>query len=122
MPYINKSQRDRLADGDVARDAGEVNYLVTLLMNSYIKDYKSVNEIAEAIEYVIHDLMTKEYCQHPNSKKYSSEFHTDLVKVVMTSHVNISQVVGALRSAHAEFYARKVRPYEDLKIKENGDV
>lgn len=122
MPYIDQPSRDRLADGDVPRNAGEVNYLVTLLMNSYLTDYQSSNEIAEGIEYVINDLMNKEYCAHPSQKQYSSEFHSELVKIVMTSDVYTGQVVGALRNAFAEFYARKVRPYEDLKIKQNGDV
>lgn len=33
-----------------------------------------------------------------------------------------SEVVSALECAKLEFYARRVRPYEDEKIKENGDV
>ena len=31
-------------------------------------------------------------------------------------------LVGALECAKAEFYRRHLAPYEDLKIKENGDV
>lgn len=34
----------------------------------------------------------------------------------------INDVVGALDSAKAEFQRRIVGPYEDLKIKDNGDV
>lgn len=119
MPYIKQEQRDRLADGDCAHDAGEVNYLVTLLMHSYLTNYQSVNDIAEGIEYAINDLMNKEHCIYGEHK---SEFHKDLVNIVMNSDVKISHVVGALRNAFAEFYALKVRPYEDLKMKENGGV
>jgi len=122
MPYISQKQRDRLADGSCPQNAGEVNYLTTLLMNAYLTDYESSNEIAEAVEYTISDLIHKESCHHPSQKEYSSEFHKKLVEIVMTSDVEIGKVVGALRNAFAEFYARKVRPYEDLKIKENGDV
>lgn len=33
-----------------------------------------------------------------------------------------NDIVGALESAKLEFYRRHVAPYEDKKIKENGDV
>jgi hypothetical protein len=32
------------------------------------------------------------------------------------------EIVNALESAKLEFYRRKMAPYEDEKIKENGDV
>ena len=34
----------------------------------------------------------------------------------------INDIMGALSSAQAEFYRRVAVPYEDKKIKENGDV
>ena len=34
----------------------------------------------------------------------------------------INDVLGALEGAKAEFYRRMVVPFEDQKIKENGDV
>jgi len=38
------------------------------------------------------------------------------------SYQTINDVVGALEGAKAEFQRRIVIPYEDTKIKENGDV
>ena len=38
------------------------------------------------------------------------------------SYQTINDIIGALEGAKAEFYRRVVVPYEDLKIKENGDV
>lgn len=38
------------------------------------------------------------------------------------SYANINSVMGALECAKLEFYRRIVVPYEDKKIKENGDV
>lgn len=35
---------------------------------------------------------------------------------------SLSDVVAVLECAKLEFYARIVRPYEDAKEKENGDV
>ena len=38
------------------------------------------------------------------------------------SYATINDIVGVLESAKAEFQRRIVAPYEDRKIKENGDV
>jgi len=38
------------------------------------------------------------------------------------NYQGMNDVLGALEGAKLEFYARVVRPYEDEKIKENGDV
>lgn len=38
------------------------------------------------------------------------------------NYSNINEVIGALECAKLEFYRRIAAPYEDLKIKENGDV
>lgn len=35
---------------------------------------------------------------------------------------DLNDVIGALEGAKLEFYRRLVAPYEDTKIKENGDV
>ncbi|GMQ95184.1 MAG: hypothetical protein BMS9Abin13_296 [Patescibacteria group bacterium] len=35
---------------------------------------------------------------------------------------DINELIGALEAAKLEFYRRKAAPYEDAKIKENGDV
>ena len=35
---------------------------------------------------------------------------------------NLNEVVGALECAKLELYRRVILPYEDTKIKENGDV
>ncbi len=38
------------------------------------------------------------------------------------SYHTINDALGALEAAKQEFYRRVVAPYEDLKIRENGDV
>lgn len=38
------------------------------------------------------------------------------------SYQAINDVIGALEGAKLEFYRRLAAPYEDSKIKENGDV
>lgn len=38
------------------------------------------------------------------------------------SYSTINDIIGALEGAKLEFYRRVAVPYEDKKIKENGDV
>lgn len=38
------------------------------------------------------------------------------------NYTGINDILGALEGAKLEFYRRVVVPYEDQKIKENGDV
>jgi len=38
------------------------------------------------------------------------------------NYQDMNDVMGALAGAQMEFYRRTVAPYEDKKIKENGDV
>jgi hypothetical protein len=51
---------------------------------------------------------------------------TELCKLYLrtngTSYGRINDVIGALEGAKQEFYRRVAAPYEDEKIKENGDV
>jgi hypothetical protein len=39
-----------------------------------------------------------------------------------TSYALLNEIVGVLESAKLEFYRRRVLPYEDVKINENGDI
>jgi hypothetical protein len=51
---------------------------------------------------------------------------TELIKNYLEYHGlkyrTISDIVSALEGAKLEFYRRVAAPYEDTKIKENGDV
>jgi hypothetical protein len=38
------------------------------------------------------------------------------------TYSKFNEVIGALECVKLELYRRKVVPYEDIKIKENGDV
>jgi hypothetical protein len=39
-----------------------------------------------------------------------------------TNYAAINEIVGALECCKLELYRRLAAPYEDIKIKENGDV
>jgi hypothetical protein len=50
---------------------------------------------------------------------------TELIKGYWETNQNyqgINDIIGALEGAKLEFYRRVAAPYEDKKIKENGDV
>lgn len=51
---------------------------------------------------------------------------TECVKEYLDAHglsyQTINDIMGALEGAKLEFYRRVAGPYEDIKIKENGDV
>lgn len=51
---------------------------------------------------------------------------TKMIKFYLEKHGKkyqvMNDIVGALEGAKLEFYARVVRPYEETKIWENGDV
>ncbi|MDJ0273105.1 MAG: hypothetical protein QW318_08395 [Candidatus Caldarchaeum sp.] len=42
--------------------------------------------------------------------------------VYTPSYYNYNRALGVLSAVAHEFYRRKVAPYEDTKIKENGDI
>lgn len=50
--------------------------------------------------------------------KQCSEYLRDLG----TNYQRLNEIVGVLECAKLEFYRRMAAPYEDTKIKENGDV
>lgn len=45
-----------------------------------------------------------------------------LVELKPQNYKEFNAIIGVLESAKLEFYRRKVTPYEDKKIEENGDV
>ena len=38
------------------------------------------------------------------------------------NYANLARCIGSLKCVSMEFYRRVVAPYEDIKIKENGDI
>jgi len=46
----------------------------------------------------------------------------EILKMDKVSYNRLSMLTSCLEDAKLEFYRRKIAPYEDLKIQENGDV
>ena len=66
---------------------------------------------------------TGKICSHPGDLNYA---FTVIAQAYLKQHglnyQHINDVVGALEGCKLELYRRVAAPYEDLKVKENGDV
>ena len=54
MPYIKQERREALRAGEKPRDPGELNYAITVLADSYLKEkglnYAHLNEVIGALD------------------------------------------------------------------------
>ena len=104
MPYIKKEQRE-LIDGssDFTMRTGLDAFLYKL---DVIRESATQSHLAYnpgTLNYIITRLVHWWLGDNPNYEKYNA-------------------AIGVLECAKLELYRRKVSPYEDEKINENGDV
>ena len=54
MPYIEQSRREEITESSLVETAGELNWLLTILINDYInkkgKSYQTLNEVVGVLE------------------------------------------------------------------------
>ena len=54
MPYIKQERRDAIASGDAPKDAGELNFALTSIVDKYLQNkglrYAHINEVVGALE------------------------------------------------------------------------
>lgn len=92
----------------------------------YIKKQKR-NEILEKDDpfgdgTIFHHIIA-EHIETPGDLNYAISVLVGLyVKYKGMSYTNASEALTAMDGAKLEFYRRVLAPYEDKKIKENGDV
>lgn len=132
MPYIKQEDRERLLKNNDPKTEGELNYLLTLAYMEYIKEhgesYSNYGFIRTEIQ-----LLTN-YISSIELKNYDKpfvelDFYENFVKIINNffdindvSSKTRRMVIGALINSSDELYRRKIAPYEDKKIIENGDV
>jgi hypothetical protein len=64
-----------------------------------------------------------DYPENPGELNYMiSQLCSNYWDLIGHKYQTINDIVGALEGAKMEFYRRVAVPYEDQKIKENGDV
>lgn len=95
MPYIKQEDRNR------------VDSLVDSLARIIAQDsVDNCQETSGRLNYAITTLMHK-VLKHEN---------------VQENYSSYNDLIGMLECAKLELYRRKISPYEDKKIEENGDV
>lgn len=94
MPYIKKEQREQL-DGQIQ-----------LLYNAVHAMGLKESDKAGVLNYIISELLDVMIPSDTEKWNYSA----------------MNNTVGVLECAKLELYRRLVAPYEDTKIKENGDI
>ena len=101
MPYIKKEQR-KLIDGpsDFTVQVGLDSFLYKMDNIQYNDEW---NRSPGTLNYIITRLVHWYLGDKPNYERYNA-------------------AIGVLECAKQELYRRKVSPYEDEKINENGDV
>ena len=73
------------------------------------------------------DPKIQELAQTINPDQRAGELNYSITKLLLAlkgagKYKDYNELIGALESAKLEFYRRQVRPYEDEKVRENGDV
>ncbi len=94
MPYIKQEDRDRIMDK--IEGFGAIGDVTSIIIDE-------INKPGE-LNYAITEMM-KNYLERKG-----------------VSYTNMNEVIGVLECAKMELYRRMAAPYEDVKIKENGDV
>jgi hypothetical protein len=72
------------------------------------------------------DRVRVDFYQEPNTAGDLNYYFTTIVDDYLQrkglNYQNLNDCIGALEGAKLELYRRVAAPYEDKKIKENGDV
>ena len=124
MPYIKQEKREAVKT-EGAKDPGELNYILTFEIQEWLKQSDKisynghVHEIGVALERLIE-------LYGPIKMPFSSQ---STIEANLYTRILISDLVdcrddvrAVLRWCQSEFYRRVAVPFEDQKIKENGDV
>ena len=73
MPYIDKESRERLAQGAKPETAGELNYLITTMLDDYIQGkggvrYAHINEAVGVLECAKLELYRRVAAEYEDKK------------------------------------------------------
>lgn len=143
MPYIPQKDRVEILEGRVPRNKGELNFALFIIMMNYIKyNGESYTNISDTIGAVndAKDLFRNHRIVHTRAKELEEKQvfpsnRDELVFVLEKYILNFMSktkirfypernaiVDDAALDAAAEMRRRVLNPYEDKKIKENGDI
>ena len=125
MPYIKSDddRREALQKGDTARSAGELNYQIFYYVKHY--DWRKSNlfyyNYYHDIERDIRQFIVKFLGENPNYQKYN-DMTGCLIRcykeIYRRLHIDLEDVFIKL----IKEWDFTIAGYEDIKIRENGDV
>ena len=119
MPYIKQDARHEFAfnENRWAKTPGDLNYVCTMALGMYGPGEPADTIIKEFIKHYI------------DFKGVSYQTYNDIMGVLtcmiceITRRIGlVPEVVNYLSKIATDFYKDTVVPYEELKIKENGDL
>lgn len=115
MPYIksNDDRREKLRNGEPALTAGELNYQIF----SYVKHTPSFHVGYYGIKKFVDQFLGEK----PNYQKYN-DITGVLIRCDKEIYRRLDIDLERTFERLMESYDDEIAKYEDLKIKENGDV
>ncbi len=151
MPYIDYKGRQKFLlitsslDGLLIENQKELAYLIRLFINVFVGYYRDSHVVTNDtgkfvyIEKLIHEIRIdnngelnylitktiKSYIDH-HGEKY--QHYDDVINAIDRVYSDIDRYdtfimpCGTLSCVKQELFRRKINPYEDIKIAENGDV
>jgi len=117
MPYIksNNDRRQKLQEGDIAQNAGELNYQIFY----FVKHYSGVLNYSGRLEQI--KIFVDNFLgSNPNYQKYN-----DMTGALIRCKKELERRLGLYYEELIivmEDYDDEIAKYEDKKILENGDV
>lgn len=105
MPYITKEDRE-LYDPEIEALVGRLVYIFSS------EPTKIVRNRAGHLNYIFTKIL----------KEFYTQLNLRLLSKSDLSYSDHNEIVGMLECCKQEVYRRLTGPYEDLKIKSNGDV
>lgn len=120
MPYIKQDRREAMGLDQPPRNEGELNYCLTwhliftdvevlyVALKGEVEEYLSVRDESYALYNEVIGVL--ECCRREFVRRRGANTAQDLIREAL-----LGEVMKGL-------YDGKVAPYEDTKIKENGDI
>ncbi len=85
MPYINEFDREDLDNGDMPLNAGELNYVITSIIDDYIcdqgKSYNAMNEVIGALECAKLEMYRRVCAPYEDEKNEQNGEVYDVIKI-----------------------------------------
>ena len=139
MPYIeNKdNSRELIMNGkQKPMNPGELNYYMTTKILSYLADrrgiegklsYKTLNYVYGKLDEIYENF--DKLALHRDEELFVCHIQNAIRDYIKRAEerweageIIMTDVRGAIHACQTEFYRRLIAPYEDQKIKKNGDV